>query len=69
MDKNYDLYRQAKAAGKAVAGFFRLDGRLVRATWSREFPGCYIAGQGGCVWSLRDATPEEERLVKDRWGL
>lgn len=70
MDKNYELYKAACSVGKAIFGFFRLDnGQMVRATWQREFPGCYISGQGGTVWSLSPVSPEVEQKVVERWGL
>lgn len=54
-------YFQAREEGRVVCGVFRTStGEVFSAHWEREFPGCFVAGQGGTVWSF---TPASEQLA------
>ena len=47
----------AVKAGRAVFGVFRTAaGEVFSASWEYEFPGRFISGQGGTVWSFIAAS-------------
>ena len=58
--KKYRGYapEHAKAAeeGRAPLGIFRTTEGVFSGHWEREFPGCYIAGQGDVMWEYEAAS-------------
>jgi hypothetical protein len=46
----------AKAEGRAPLGVFRTPEGVFSAHWEREYPGCFIAGQGATMWVYEPAS-------------
>jgi len=50
-------HKLAEKEGRCVLGVFRdKSGQAWSAYWERQFPGCFISGQGGTIWHYVQAS-------------